>query len=172
MAPRVCHRLRSTRLSLDARMANAAIFDMRALGHEAVGTIVALAADEAAEAGCSQISAAHLLIALSRFSERQGAPDAAAAKPLSQEFEQLGIEARKFRRRLRALLGRRDDPAAVKALHRSRGLESVMAAAERAAMAANEALTPVWLLRAAFASLGDEAFCVSHNRGDDIPSEL
>ena len=145
---------------------------MPAPDQQPVIAIIALAANEAAEAGHSQISTGHLLIALSRFSERQDAPDAAAAKLLSQEFEQLGIEPRKFRRRLRAILSHRGDQAAVNTLHRSPQFKSVMTAAERAATEVNEPLTPALILRIAFASLGDDASRVTPRSGDDIPSEL
>ena len=145
---------------------------MPILNQQAVTTIVTLAANEAAEAGHSQISTGYLLVALSRFSELQGTLDADAAKQLSQEFEQLGIEPRRFRRRLRAILSHRGDQAAVNTLHRSPQFKSVMAAAERAATEANEPLTPVLILRTAFASLGDDASRVMPGSDDDIPSEL
>jgi hypothetical protein len=63
-----------------------------------------LAAQETAAAGYREITPAHLLIALSRLSDPEVAAQIDNAA-LRNEFEQLGIEPRRFRRRLRALLG-------------------------------------------------------------------
>ncbi|MCI0653468.1 MAG: hypothetical protein L0Y39_03185 [Methylococcaceae bacterium] len=140
---------------------------------EIVDAIVTLAAEEAVEAGYVQISTAHLLIALSRISEAQELRDSAAIRELNREFEQLGIEPRIFRRRLRAILGRRNEKPGGNTIHRSAGCKAVFAAAQRAASDAGAFWTPVWLLRGVFASLGDDGSRVAAESGaDDIPYEL
>jgi len=68
--------------------------------------IMTLAAQEAIAAGYAEITSAHLLIALARAAEANGPlamPTYTTA--IRREFEALGIEPRRFRRRLRVLLG-------------------------------------------------------------------
>lgn len=139
-----------------------------------VDTILSFAANEAVEAGYSEISRAHLLIALSRISEAQDSPDSAAIGDLKREFDQLGVDPRSFRRRLRAILGRRDRKPSSNTIHRSVACKAVFAVAQRDAAEAREPLTPVWLLRSVFACLADEVPRVAAKNGsaDDIPFEL
>lgn len=133
-----------------------------------------LAAEEAVEAGWSQISTAHLLIALARLSEAADAPDRAAREELRAEFEHLGLEPRAFRRRLRALLGSRPRASNAGSMHRSAGLKAVFTSAQNQALEARARLTPVGLLRCAFASLGEDvgAAAVPSQGAEGIPTEL
>jgi len=133
-----------------------------------------LAAEEAVEAGWSQISTAHLLIALSRLSEAADAPDGAAREELRAEFEHLGLEPRVFRRRLRALLGSRPRAPNAGPMHRSAGLKAVSASAQNHVLEARTRLTPAGLLRCAFASLGEDAgTAAAQSQGTEgIPTEL
>lgn len=143
-------------------------------GQGILDMIVSLAANEAADAGWSQVSTAHLLIALSRFSEAEGVPDGAAQKELRTEFEHLGIEPRAFRRRLRALLGNRPRAPSAGTMHRSAELKAVFASAQNEALAARARLTPAGLLRCAFASFGADTSATAVKRSDaeGIPTEL
>ena len=136
--------------------------------------VVSLAASEAAEAGWPQISTAHLLIALSRLSEADDVPDGAAKQELRAEFGHFGIEPRAFRRRFRALLGRRPRTPNAGTMHRSAELKAVFACAQNEALAARARLTPAGLLRCAFASLGADASATAVKRSDaeGIPTEL
>ena len=140
--------------------------------HNSVETVVSLAAREAVEAGYSQITTAHLLIALSRASEGMDSCDSLSSEDLRREFEHLGIQPRTFRRRLRVMLGRGESKASREVLHRSPTCRAVFAAAEQVASAAGAPLTPVLLLRSVFASFGDHEAGENTATTDDIPAEL
>jgi hypothetical protein len=86
---------------------------------EPIQLALQLAAQEAAAAGYPEITTAHLVIALSRISEPDMEGQAAGAA-LREEFAQLGVEPRRFRRRLRALLGNAGAAAPAGPMHRSR----------------------------------------------------
>jgi hypothetical protein len=88
-----------------------------------------LAASEASAAGYGEITSAHLLVALARLSEPGLAPRVNATT-LQGEFEQLGIDPRRFRRRLRALLGNGGEPPGIGGMHRSQECRAVFAAAQ------------------------------------------
>ena len=69
-----------------------------------------LAAKEAAVGGFAEITPGHLLMALCRIGELGPGANEGGAE-LRKEFERLGVEPRRFRRRLRALLGSGGAPA-------------------------------------------------------------
>lgn len=118
--------------------------------------ILALAAHEAVTAGHAKIHVLHLLVALSRLSEEELPSEAASGvSALRREFQQLGIEARTFRRRLRALVGGAGEPAGA-GMHRSAGCKAAFALAEAMGKADRTPMQPVHLLRAAFASMAVE----------------
>ena len=143
--------------------------------------LLKMAAEEMVESGISEIMPIHLLIALSRLSEGQssdGADDAATV--LRHEFELLGIEPRRFRRRLRALLPNRSDKPHPTTIHRSQSAQSVFMLAKVLARASAEEPSPSHLLRATFLLLAD--MHVTDRGGypgsgndpadDEIPDEL
>jgi hypothetical protein len=111
----------------------------RMAGNEADirGLALRMAAQEAASAGFSEITTAHLLISLSRLTDGEAASLApAVSEALREEFEKLGIEPKRFRRRLRALLGRTGADVPSGEMHRSTHCKAVFVLA--AAMAAQE----------------------------------
>ncbi|MCC7079656.1 MAG: AAA family ATPase [Burkholderiales bacterium] len=140
---------------------------MPAAEYGALDAILDLAEHEALEAGCAKTSTGHLLIALSRFAETREPRDALAIRALNGEFEQLGIEPRRFRRRLRGILGRRERDPRASTVPRAAAMQSVLDAAQLAATAAGEAPSPVWLLRCAFASLGGNVVSAAPQRDPD-----
>lgn len=141
-----------------------------------VSAVVGLAASEAAEAGQSEVSPGHLLIALSRLSENHESRNSPELAELKREFQALGIQPRAFRRRLRAVLARDGGKRAVaRSIHRSATYKAAFAVAERWARSADEPLTPVRLLRGVFALLGDGILLGAQPRedgSDEIPTEL
>lgn len=149
-------------------------FDMAKGEADALDVILGVAAEEAVQAGYTQITTAHLLIALSRFSEGQVSNHSVLFDELRGEFAALGINPRSFRRRLRGILGRREVRPGGDRIGRSARCKEVFVAAERAASEARETLTPVWLLRSVFMSLADVApgAAVEGSEADDIPAEL
>lgn len=141
--------------------------------------ILRLAAEETVASDYSAITPAHLLIALSRLSEEDAEPTTASAA-VRDEFEQLGIEPQRFRRRLRALLGKGATPYQGQVLHRSPVCKALFAQA--ALLAAKEQTVPAaaHLLRAAFVITWDLGKAVEDKPppgpapppADDIPDEL
>lgn len=111
-----------------------------------------LSASEAASAAYPEITTAHLLIALARLSEPDVAGHVDGTK-LQREFDQLGIEPRRFRRRLRALLGRGAGPPPSGVLHRSPECKAVFEHAKLLAAEEGSSLGLQHLLLAALASL-------------------
>lgn len=107
-----------------------------------------LAAGEAASAGYAEITPAHLMIALARLSEPDLAPQVDGAG-LRSEFEQLGIDPRRFRRRLRALLGNGGMAPPAGGMHRSPECRAVFARAQAIAAQQAAPLGLVHLLQAA-----------------------
>ncbi|MBI3304581.1 MAG: hypothetical protein HYZ72_21160 [Deltaproteobacteria bacterium] len=135
-------------------------------GIEPLELALNLAAQEAVAAGFCEITPAHLLIALSRLSD----PDAAAQTDnaaLRNEFEQLGIEPRRFRRRLRALLGNGGAKPQDDVIHRSPECRAVFALARAIASQRGVQLTLEHLLHATLVSLA-----VSAAVGTDPGSEI
>jgi cell division protease FtsH len=121
-----------------------------------VARILSVAAGEALTSGSSQITPTHILVALSKLSDDQlqgGREDDGSA--LRREFESLGIEPRRFRRRLRALMphGRGMSPESI--VHRSATAKAVFGLADALAESTGEPSGPVHLLRAIFALLAD-----------------
>src|SRR5688572_15455836 len=115
-----------------------------------------MAAGEAVASGSSQITPTHILIALSKLSEDQfqsEGEDHGAA--LRREFESMGIEPRRLRRRLRALLPNDKNGSSGSIVHRSETAKAVFGLAEALAKASAEPSGPVHLLRAIFLLLGD-----------------
>lgn len=111
-----------------------------------------LAAQETVAAGYREITPAHLLIALSRLSD----PDAASqvdTAALRSEFEQRGIEPRRFRRRLRALLGNGGAQPPEGVIHRSPECKAVFALAQAIASQRGVPLNLEHLLHATLVSL-------------------
>src|SRR5688572_21958947 len=93
---------------------------MSAGGKGVLDSLLSLAAQEAVKAGYSETTTGHLLIALSRaIEESEPLWVLGELQELKREFELFGIEPRTFRRRLRALLGTRDDPTTGDTIHRS-----------------------------------------------------
>lgn len=111
-----------------------------------------LAAQETVAAGYREITPAHLLIALSRLSDPETAAQVDNAA-LRTEFEQLGIEPRRFRRRLRALLGNGGAKPPKGVIHRSPECKTVFALAHALASQQGVQLSLVHLLYATFIAL-------------------
>lgn len=125
-------------------------------GLESIGILLTLAAEEAVSAAYGEITVAHLLIALARLAD----PDAATRLhdgALKDEFDQVGIEPRRFRRRLRALLGSGNGRPTESAIHRSGECKAVFALAELIAARNGVVLSPNHLLYAALLSFGRTA---------------
>jgi hypothetical protein len=139
--------------------------------------LVNVAGGEAVAAGFSEVTPAHLLIALSRLSEDEsGDGGGEHAQQLRQEFEALGIEPRRFRRRIRALLPKPGDTPAPKSPRRSESTKAVLLLAE--ALASSEEESSAHLLRALFLFLADFATQAGGGPGlagraaDEVPYEL
>lgn len=121
-------------------------------GIEPLELALNLAAQEAVAAGYCEITPAHLLIALSRMSD----PDTAAQgdnAALWNEFDQLGIEPRRFRRRLRALLGNGGAKPPEGTIHRSPECRAVFTLAQAIASQQGVQLSLTHLLHATWVSL-------------------
>ena len=114
--------------------------------------VLRLAAQEAVAAGYREITPAHLLIALSRLSDSEPAAQVDNTA-LRNEFEQLGIEPRRFRRRLRALLGNGGAKQPEGAIHRSPECRAVFALAQAIASQLRVQLNLEHLLHATWVSL-------------------
>ena len=143
--------------------------------------ILTLAMQEAIVAGYSEITPAHLLIALSRLSEADESAIAPAdSAVIRREFENFGLEPRRFRRRLRALLGHRGVQPQGEAMHRSLACRAVFSWAERIAMAEHVPCDASHLVRAALLVLseghssdgGEQATEGITAPANDIPTEL
>lgn len=134
--------------------------------------LLGLAAQEAQAAKHTKIFPVHLLIALSRLSEQGGS--GMPANELCEEFALLGIEPKKFRRRLRAILGPGRANEEPEGLHRSPACREIFQRAATRAAQEGVAVGPVHLLHEIFASLGPgEAPSSEAAESDDgIPDEL
>jgi hypothetical protein len=143
-------------------------------GNQSLDSIIRLAANEAVEAACPQISTAHLLIALSRFCDVADPADTPARQGLLQEFASLGIEPKTFRRRYRAILGKGGGKSNNEGIEQSAQCRDVISAAEQIGSGSNTSVTPTILLRAVFASLSDNSCRTAQNVvvADDVPREL
>lgn len=135
---------------------------------EPLVSILTLAAHEAVTSGYPEVTPAHLLIALSRASEE----DVDAVAPtvrvtLRAEFEQIGLEPRRFRRRLRALLGNTGVQHNGETVHRSPTCRAVFVAAQRIAQEEKEPFDARHLVRAAFAALAGRG---TGSEGDAAPT--
>ena len=138
-------------------------------------SILGLAAAETVAAGYAEITPGHLLIALSKATETNGSsPGPPIGDSARREFEQLGIEPRRFRQRLREVFGRRGaHPTGV--IHRSPSCKALIARAERIAADQGVAFDAGLLLRVAFLSLSQDIPNESTARvpmAEDIPTEL
>jgi hypothetical protein len=152
------------------------------MGNGEVSTqLLKIAAAETTTSGFSEITPFHLLIALSRLSEEKtegGADEHVTA--LRQEFESLGIEPRRFRRRLRALLPKQSDSPPSTSIHRSQSTKDVYKLAQLLAQTSGEESSPSHLLRAMFLFLADALVIDQSGHGglangpavDEIPKEL
>lgn len=148
---------------------------------EVFNQLLKVAAREMEGSGFSEIAPIHLLIALSKVSEDQASNRANEdVNALRHEFESLGIDPRRFRRRLRALLPSRSDKPHPTTIHRSQSAQGVFMLAEALALASAEEPSPSYLLRATFLLLAD--MLVTDRGGhpgpgngpadDEIPDEL
>lgn len=133
--------------------------------------IVQVAASEAVAAGFTEITTAHLVMALCRLSEARAPGEPGRdTRALREELAGLGIEPTTFRRRLRELAGRRGDPREVSGiLHRTEPCKAVF---ERAASSPDGELPA--LLQAAFSSLFDLGIAQGNGQeneanGDSVP---
>jgi len=142
------------------------------MDNEEISTrVVKMAAGEAVSSGVAEIMPVHLLIALSRMSEDH-ASSASSEVALRQEFDSLGIEARKFRRRLRGLLALRAENKPPPSVRLSESTKSALAVAEGLACGSDDAPFLVHLLRAVFLRLGDMYTQEHQGAADEIPHEL
>jgi hypothetical protein len=121
-----------------------------------IDSLLTLAATEAAAAGFSEITTGHLVIALSKASEMENSGlDLQLAGAIRREFDLLGIDPRRFRRRLRELLGatgvRHDGGLQV-----STRCQAVFRRSETLAAQSGVASEPHLLVRAAFTTLMDD----------------
>jgi len=148
---------------------------MNAIG--VLDVVLNIAASEAVAAGYAEITVGHLLIALAKVSELNGtSPEAGLALPARQEFDLLGIDPRRFRRRLRELFGRRGNPPQSALVHRTPACKTVISDAEGLARAAGVPLDASLLVRAAFAGWVASGGSGSDGLGiapiEEIPTEL
>ncbi|MCI0490706.1 MAG: hypothetical protein L0229_29280 [Blastocatellia bacterium] len=121
-------------------------------GIEPIDLLLNVAAREAVLACYREITPAHLLIALSRLSELTADTPVDGAT-LRGEFEKLGIEPTRFRRRLRALLGDGGEGPPERTIHRSPECKAVFALAQAIAVQQGASLSPEHLLCATLLSL-------------------
>lgn len=139
--------------------------------------LVNLAGGEAVGAGFAEVTPAHLLIALSRLSEDEsGDGGGKHAQQLRQEFEALGIEPRRFRRRIRALLPKPGDALAPKSPRRSESTKAVLLLAEALTTSEEERsahlLRAIFLFLADFATKADGGPRIPGRAADEVPYEL
>jgi hypothetical protein len=132
--------------------------------------VMELAAQEATSAGFPEITPAHLLMALSKICEAPP-PSGAIIDEVRREFQQLGIEPRTFRRRLRAIVGSRGAHPSDGIMHRSDSCRAIFSLAERVANREQTSLEPVHLLRSAFLSLA-ESRLLGDSGGSSIAEEI
>lgn len=120
-----------------------------------VVTLLTLAAQETIQSGYAEITLAHLLIALSKVADEEGAAKVPApvCTAIRNEFASLGLEPRRFRRRLRKLLGNAGVRYAGGTVHRSPACRAMFTAAQRIAQEEKEPFDARHLVRAAFAAL-------------------
>ena len=117
-----------------------------------LSSLLVTAAEEAYASGHGEISPAHLLIALSRFTDtpKLQAIDPSWTKTLAGEFASLGIVPKMFRRRLRALLPPGSPQVAGDVVHRSESCKEAYAEAKSMADKEGVALDGRHLLIALF----------------------
>jgi hypothetical protein len=120
---------------------------------EIINLLLEGAAKEAVSACYHEITPAHLLIALSRLSEFECHSEFDVAG-LRREFEMLGIEPSRFRRRLRALLRNRGSGAPETTIHRSQDCRAVFTQAQAIAVQQGLHLNLEHLLHATLLFLG------------------
>ncbi|MBI3795864.1 MAG: AAA family ATPase [Deltaproteobacteria bacterium] len=122
-----------------------------------VVAILTLAAQETIQSGYAEITPAHLLIALSKVADEEGGEKVPVpvCTAIRNEFASLGLESRRFRRRLRKLLGNAGGRYAGGTVHRSPACRVVFAAAQRIAQEEQEPFDARHLVRAAFAVLAE-----------------
>jgi hypothetical protein len=120
---------------------------MKSDGNAKFGAILKLAAQEATRAHYEEITPAHLLIALSRFAD-PSLSEAADGDALRAEFELLGVEPVRFRRRLRGLIGQEGAGATRPEIHRSPECRAVFACAQAVALRLGTPPGPEHLLQA------------------------
>lgn len=139
-------------------------------------SILSLAAAETVAAGYAEITPGHLLIALSKATENSSGLGPPIGDSARHEFEQLGIEPRRFRQRLREVFGRCGvQPGNV--IHRSPACKALIARAERMAADQGVPFDAGLLARVVFLSLSQDVSNEATDRvvmprPEDIPTEL
>ncbi len=130
--------------------------------------ILTLAAQGTVQSGYAEITPAHLLIALSKVAEDgTGNIPTPLRAAIRSEFEHLGLEPQRFRRRLRKLFGNAGVQQIGTAVHRSPACRAVFAAAQQFAHEAKEPFDARHLVRAAFAALAGGG---TGSEGDAAPT--
>jgi len=142
--------------------------------------VLKLAAQEAQASGYAQITPAHLLISLARFTEADSPADASVAGALREAFASAGMEPRTFRRALRSLLGNRGEKPPDGVMHRSARCKAVFAVAGQLAAQAGIPVDGRHLFYAALYTLSVDEFAAAEPHtpkaaaegADEIPHEL
>lgn len=133
----------------------------------AIEEVMNLAAQEAVSARHAEITPAHLLIALSRMADGQHQDGGVLRESaeVRREFAEFGIDPKRFRRRLRGLVGDGGVAHPGGAMHRSPACRTVFLVAQQVALAQGEPVSMLHLLRAVL-------FCLSLDTvTDDESSE-
>jgi len=118
--------------------------------------VMRLAAEEAVLSSYSEVTPAHLLIALARVAD----PDTTDSLPVSdsslrEAFEHFGIEPERFRHRLRTLIGTGDGQRHDDVIPESAACKSIRIRARRIAAARGLDGVVWYLLEATMLSLAD-----------------
>lgn len=125
-------------------------------GNDVLTRLLKVATGEMLASSSPEVTPAHILIALSRLSEDQPSSDGCEyGAELRGEFESLGIEPRRFRRRIRALLPGRPDGPRPESARLSQSAQTIFVLAEALAQASSEQCGATHLLRATFVFLSD-----------------
>jgi hypothetical protein len=149
--------------------------------NDVLARLLKAATSEMVTSGLLEITPAHILIALSKLSEDQPSGSGSDyGAELRREFESLGIEPRRFRRRMRALLPRRSGNPQATSAHRSQSAKAIFVLAEALARASSEECGATHMLRASFVFLSNVMESTKDGQpdapggaaDDNIPHEL
>jgi hypothetical protein len=144
--------------------------DPAATNVEALRLVMMMAAQETAAARYPEITPAHLLIALSRATEDDFAAAApAASATIRGEFDHLGIEPKRFRQRMRALLGNAGADPPPGPIHRSPKSKAVFARAQAIAVHQGVPMNVAHLLHAILIGLALNTGAHVNPRDVDCP---